>query len=205
VKKDRKFKIPKHQESSSYAAECFFAEGIKTEALKDGKYFNSISLIKLIIAEPFYVSLQMLPTVQIVCLFTLQACFFVYFLNLAFRKKVFMYKIEVVQTFMNEVSILIFLSLGLLFQLAGGINNLSTELSNILQIIGIVSLAISCITGSLAMLFSTVKSLFRIAKAIINARVKKEYLSMKSAPEESGKPRDAEEEDERLKRREAKS
>jgi hypothetical protein len=61
VKKD-KIQKPKHQESSSFAAECFFAEGIKTEALKEGKYFNSISLIKLIIVEPFYVSLQMLPT-----------------------------------------------------------------------------------------------------------------------------------------------
>jgi hypothetical protein len=98
-------------ESSSFAAECFFTEGIKTEALKEG-ILQLVLLIKLIIVEPFYVSLQMLPTMQIVCLFTIQASFFIYFLNLAFRKKVFIYKIEVIQVFMNEVSILIFLSLG---------------------------------------------------------------------------------------------
>jgi hypothetical protein len=178
-KKDRKFKKPKHLESSSFAAECFFTEGIKTEALKEGRYFNSFSMIKLIVVEPFYVSLQMLPTMQIICLFAIQLSFFIYFLNLAFRKKVFIYKIEVIQVFMNEVSILIFLSLGLLFQLAGGINNLSTQLSTILQIIGVAALGISCITGSSAMLFSMIKSVYRIAKGIISARVKKQYQSMK--------------------------
>jgi hypothetical protein len=54
-------------------------------------------------------------------------------------------------------------------------------------------------------LLNDFKSLFRIAKTLINARVKKEYLSMKSAPEESGKPNNAEEEDERLKKKEAKA
>lgn len=188
MKKDRSFKIPKHVESSSFAAECFFTEGIKTEALKEGMYFNSLSMIKLIIVEPFYVSLQMLPTMQIVCLFGIQLSFFIYFLNLAFRKKVFIYKIEVIQVFMNEISILIFLTLGLLFQLAGGINNMSTQLSTILQIIGMVSLAISCITGSCAMLYSTIKSLYRIAKGIISSRVRKEYQSMKGIVDDSGKP-----------------
>jgi hypothetical protein len=181
-------KLKRHQESSSYAAECFFTEGIKSESLNDARYFNTNSLIKLILVEPIYVTLQMMPTVQILILFAIQAGYFGYFINIAFRKKALASKIEIAQIFINELAILLFICIGFLFQLAGGVGNLSTELSTYCQIVGIIALGISCLVGSVTMLFSMAKSAYRIVKGIINARNKKKYQEIYNK-EEVAKPK----------------
>jgi hypothetical protein len=142
------------KENESQAAVIFFTEGIKTEEIKNAKYFNSISLIKLIVVEPFYVTLQLFPTIQVVALFALQAAYFAYFCNFAFKKRVFSDKSNVVQIFVNECALTCFLLIGSIFQIGGGYDSFSSSAANGLQIVGIVMLAISCLMGAGILLYS---------------------------------------------------
>lgn len=168
-------KFLKPTENSSQAAVNFFTEGIITDKIKTARYFNSISLVKLIIVEPFYVTLQLFPTFQIVCLVVLQLSYFVYFCRMAFGQKVFQSKANLIQILINELAILLFLLIGCIFQIAGGAKAMSTSLSNPLQIVGIVMLIISCVLGAGIMLWSIVSTVCAVIKKKMANKMRKEY------------------------------
>lgn len=165
----------KVKENSSQAAVNFFTEGIVTEKLKEGRYFNSLSLVKLIAVEPFYVTLQLFPTFQILCLTAIQLAYFVYFCKKAFKEKIFASRVRVVEILVNEVAILCFLMIGLTFQLSGGIQNLSESLSSNLQIVGIVFLVFSCILGAGTIIISFSITIYQFIKTRRNKKMREIY------------------------------
>lgn len=168
-------KFLKPTENSSQAAVNFFTEGIITDKIKAARYFNSISLVKLIIVEPFYVTLQLFPTCQIICLFAIQLSYFIYFCRLAFGQRVFQGKANVIQILINELAILLFLTIGAIFQVAGGAKAMSTSLSNALQIVGIVMLVISCILGAGIMIWSIISTVYKVIKKRMANKMRREY------------------------------
>ena len=174
-KQPKKHGMIKVKENSSQAAVNFFTEGIVTEKLKEGRYFNSISLVKLIVVEPFYVTLQMFPTFQILCLTSIQLAYFVYFCKMAFKQKIFISKLKVSEVMINEIAILCFLTIGLLFQLSGGIQNLSQGFSTALQIVGIVFLGLSCILGAGTIIVSFANTAYQIIKTRRNKKMREIY------------------------------
>jgi hypothetical protein len=176
------------KENASEAAVRFFTEGIHTDRVQEGKYFNTISLLKLIAVEPFYVTLQMFPTLQIIILFTLQLSYFVYFLRMAFKKKIFISKVDVVQIFINELSILVFLTIGLIFKLGGGVDKFSAGIANGMQISGIVVVAITCILGAGIIVLSIIKSIAAFLKAKKFKKTKEEYNKVFSVVSRTAAP-----------------
>jgi hypothetical protein len=160
--------LPK--ESNSFAAVLFFTEGIKLEHINDCKYYNSYSLVKLIIVEPIYVTLQLFPKAQILALVAIQLTYFTYFCNLAFRKRVFVSWVNPLQIFCNEFAVLLFLMVGLVFEVGGGINSFSVETAAILQYIGMGGLFVSCLTGTLIIVISVFRG---VIVAVRNWKLKK--------------------------------
>jgi hypothetical protein len=180
------------KENASEAAVRFFTEGIQTDKVQEGKFFNTISLLKLIAVEPFYVTLQMFPSLQIGILFALQLTYYIYFLRMAFKKKIFISKVDVVQIFINELSILVFLGIGLIFQLGGGVDNFSTGLATGMQISGILVVAVTGFLGAGIIILSIIKSVAAFLKAKKFKKTKDEYNKVFSVgareaiPEEEG-------------------
>jgi hypothetical protein len=169
------FDQKKPREVSSYSAVKFFAEDIKIEKMDIGRYFNTISMVKLLIVEPFYVTLQMFPGIQILCLVTLQSVYFIYFCRLAFKHKVFLSWLNVSQVFLSEVSMLVFLLVGAIFQVGGGIGSLNLSLSNGLQIVGIAMLSLSTIIGTVVLIFSSLRTLLSLTIRFKNYLLKMKY------------------------------
>jgi hypothetical protein len=180
------------KENASEAAVRFFTEGIQTDKVQEGKFFNTISLLKLIAVEPFYVTLQMFPSLQIGILFALQLTYYIYFLRMAFKKKIFISKVDVVQIFINELSILVFLGIGLIFQLGGGVDNFSTGVATGMQISGILVVAVTGFLGAGIIILSIIKSVAAFLKAKKFKKTKDEYNKVFSVgarealPEEEG-------------------
>jgi hypothetical protein len=123
------------------------------------KYFNTYALVKLIIVEPIYVTLQLFPKTQIILLVGIQLAYFAYFCDLAFRKRVFVSWVEPLQIFCNEAAVLLFLLVGAIFEVGGGINSFSVKTADWLQFIGIGGLLVSCATGTLIIVLSGLKML----------------------------------------------
>jgi hypothetical protein len=165
----------KPREVSSVSAVKFFAEDIKMEKLDKGRYFNTISMVKLLIVEPFYVTFQMFPNAQILILLALQTGYFVYFCGLAFKHKVFLSRLTVCQVFFSELSLLLFLMVGGIFQIAGGMEALPLQFSTALQIVGIVMLGLSTIMGTVVMVFSILKTIVSLVFQLKNYLLKMRY------------------------------
>ena len=171
-------RIIKTKENHSDAAVVFFTEGIKTEMIQTAKYFNTISLVKLIVVEPLYVSLQMFPTVQIIALLSIQVSYFVYFCYFAFKKRVFSDRWIMIQTFVNELALSVFLMVGAIFQIGGGISAFSTSTANVLQAMGIVVLILSCVLGIGVLALSILTIVVQVIRKWRMKKREEEYLKI---------------------------
>lgn len=138
------------------SAELFFSENIKYKSLKTfpGKYYNALTLTKVLFFEPFYVTLQMVPTLQISLIFSVQFAFLLYILWGGLRHKMFVSKVNFIQLIINEVAISIFLFVGLYFQAVGGESAMSPKAFNDMQVLAICSIGIAFIIGAFDIFYS---------------------------------------------------
>ena len=100
----------------SPSSDRFFGSGIKLFMLRttEGRYFNSVSLLKLFIFEPIFINLQMFPTTQILLITFIQIVFFSLFIRCAFVSKIFESRVRLAALVVNETAVTVFLAIGLL-------------------------------------------------------------------------------------------
>lgn len=89
----------------------YFEQGMQGEKLGDigSKYYNCLALVRLLAFEPFIVSLQLFPVFQVFSVFIIQGLFFLYTMNLIFKKKAFSHWVFTWNFFINETFFFIFL------------------------------------------------------------------------------------------------
>jgi hypothetical protein len=104
--------------------------------------------------EPFYVTLQMVPTLQISLIFSVQFAFLLYILWGGLKHKMFVSKVNFIQLIINEVAISIFLFVGLYFQAVGGESAMSPKAFNDMQVLAICSIGIAFIIGAFDIFYS---------------------------------------------------
>lgn len=134
------------REIPNEAVEKFFGNGIKLEKLRstmEGRYFNTISLLKSFLFEPIYVSLQLFSTTQIFLLAAIQLSYTVWVLVRVVLKDVFISKITLTSALLGEVSLTVFIVIGLVFQFGGGEKNFADAPRNGLQFVAIGAVAMS--------------------------------------------------------------
>jgi hypothetical protein len=139
-------------------AENFFGNGILLHKLRTSphaRYFNAVSLLKMLSFEPVLVSLQMLPTAQVFILLLLQLTFVSWLIFCGFKEKIFASKAIFISTLICDVSIFVFLLLGLVFHMGGGVKTWPTNISTPLQFTGVVLLLLSCLFGLVDLAVST--------------------------------------------------
>ena len=100
----------------SPSTDRFYGSGIKLYKLrsKEGRYFNTISLIKLFVFEPIFINFQLFPTTQILLIFTIQVVYFCFFMRCAFVSRIFESKVQTAALLLNETAVTLFLAIGLL-------------------------------------------------------------------------------------------
>jgi hypothetical protein len=138
------------------SAELFFSESIKYKSLKTfcGKYYNTITLTKVLVFEPMYVTLQMLPSAQISLIFLVQFGFLAYILWGGLKHKMFVSKVNLIQVMINEVAISIFLFVGLYIQLGGGEGAMSPKTFVNLQLLAIIAIGVAFLIGAFDIFYS---------------------------------------------------
>jgi hypothetical protein len=156
-------------------AENFFGNGILLHKLRTSahaRYFNAVSLIKMLAFEPILVSLQMLPAAQICILFALQAAFVGWLCHCGFKERMFSSKIIFLSVLVCDTSILVFLLLGLVFHVSGGVKTWPTAISSPFQFFGVALLVLSCLFGVVDLVVST----WIIIKTTLAKRKVQKYL-----------------------------
>jgi len=149
------------------SSEQFFGNGIKLYKLRtfEGRYYNAISLLKMFAFEPFYVTLQMLPTFQITSMFLLQLVFTVWTADVGIRKKIFTSVVAFISNLANELAILIFLLVGVLFQTTGGQASFSDSTRDKMQFAAIGCVGLACIIGFVEFIVSVGISIVKTIRA----------------------------------------
>ena len=130
--------------------EQFFGNGIRLHKLRTSigaRYYNTISLVKLFIFEPVYVTLQLFPTTQITVLFVLQLSYTLWMIHIGMVQKVFTSKIVYTSALFVEVSLSLFLLVGIVFQFGGGEKRYKMSVREGLQFGAMSVMAISCVLG----------------------------------------------------------
>jgi hypothetical protein len=138
-------------------SENFFGNGILLHKLRTSthaRYFNALSLLKILTFEPLLVSLQMLPGMQISLLLLIQASYVGWLAFCGFKEKIFVSKAVFLATLICDTSILFFLLLGLVFHLSGGVKSWPTSTSTPLQFTGVALLLFSCLFGMVDLVVS---------------------------------------------------
>jgi hypothetical protein len=154
------------------AAEVFFSNGILLHKLRTttGRYFNTMSLVKLFAFEPFYVTMQTLPLFQLSMLTAIQLTFFIFTIIAVLKQKIFISKTNGYQHLLNELALTGFLLVGMVFELGGGQKNFPPDIWDGMQLGAIACIAVSFVTGIIDILFSLVMSLVQICR---NRRLKR--------------------------------
>jgi hypothetical protein len=156
-------------------AENFFGNGIVLHKLRTSshaRYFNSVTLLKMLIVEPLLVTLQMLPTFQITAILLLQLAYVIWLAYCGICAKIFISKAIFVATLVCDTSIMVFLLLGLGFHMSGGAKNLPTSTSTPLQFAGVALLLLSCLFGVVDLMVST----WIVIKTTLDKRKIQKYL-----------------------------
>ena len=130
--------------------EQFYGNGIKLHMLrisKNARYFNSISLIKLFVFEPLYVTLQLFPTIQIGSFLVIQIVFCVWLVIIGFKYRIFSSKVMFASILTVELAFTIFILVGFVFKVGGGENRFSPQTRKFLQFLAMGAMALSCVVG----------------------------------------------------------
>ena len=154
IENQKKKKVLTHyfqREAIAYPdSENFFGNGIVLHKLRTstfGRYYNSITLLKMLCFEPMLVSLQMIPGLQIFILTSIQIAYVVWLAYCGFKEKIFSSKAIFLATLICDTSILVFLLLGLVFHVSGGVKSWPVSTSTPLQFAGVALLLLSCVFG----------------------------------------------------------
>ena len=145
------------RQESNLSLEQFFGNGIKLHKLRTSahaRYFNSVSLIKLFAFEPLYVSLQLLPTTQIVLLCGLQLAYAAWMAFIGIGHKVFESKLMYSSALLCEVALCVFMLVGLIFQLGGGEKRYSLSVRQACQFGAMAFMGLSCVVGLVELVVS---------------------------------------------------
>jgi hypothetical protein len=155
--------------------ENFFGNGILLHKLRTsahGRYFNALSLLKMLSFEPVLVGLQMLPGCQIFVLASIQAVYVAWLGYCGFKEKIFSSRTIFVSNLVCDTSILVFLLLGLVFHVSGGVKTWPTAISSPFQFFGVALLVLSCLFGVVDLVVST----WIIIKTTLAKRKVQKYL-----------------------------
>ena len=139
------------QKLSTKSAESrFFESTIRKEALEShfcAKYFNVISILKVIMMEPLYITLQMNKLMQITSLLTIQAGFLFFVVYAAVKKKIFYNWYSWVFTLINEAALLAYFLTGTLFYFRGDGRSYSAKAFERLQTMLVLFLMVAITSG----------------------------------------------------------
>src|SRR3990167_6496118 len=180
----RKAKFMGSKEVPNEAVEKFFGNGIKLEMLMKvptARFFNTVSLIKSFSFEPIYVTLQLFSSTQVFTLTSLQFGYLIWTLYVALKLKIFDGYLAQISSIMSEASLLVFMIIGLVFQLGGGDQNFSESTKNTLQFMAIGVVAVSAFFSFIELMILLVMSPIQYFK---NRELNKRIQKIKQAREE---------------------
>jgi membrane protein implicated in regulation of membrane protease activity len=169
-------------------SENFFGNGILLHKLRtstSARYFNSVTLLKMLAFEPILVSLQMIPGLQVSLLVSVQLAYVIWLAFCGFKDKIFVSKAVFLATLVCDTSILVFLILGLVFQISGGVKAWPAGASGPLQFGGAGLLLLACLFGVVDL---TVSAWLAVKAALAKRKVQKfldERKKRKDQQEES--------------------
>lgn len=139
-----------HKLSTKSAESRFFESTIRKEALEShfcAKYFNVISIVKVIVMEPLYITLQMNKLMQISSLLTIQAAFMFFVAYAAIKKKIFYNWHSWVFTLVNEAALLCYFFTGTFFYFRGDGRSYSAKAFERLQTMLVLFLMVAITSG----------------------------------------------------------
>lgn len=130
------------------------------------KYYNYFALLRLLAFEPFLISLQIFPILQVFIIFIIQGIFFLYTMDAIFRKKIFSHWVFTCNFFINETFLFIFLCICCYISLidARKIDTKKYERFQITVIVFIVIIAVINIFIFVANLIVSIKELIKTMK-----------------------------------------
>ena len=166
--------------------EQFFGNGIRLHKLRTSigaRYYNTISLVKLFIFEPVYVTLQLFPTTQITVLFVLQLSYTLWMIHIGMVQKVFTSKIVYTSALFVEVSLSLFLLVGIVFQFGGGEKRYKMSVREGLQFGAMGVMAISCVLGLVELIATMI---FLLVIYIKERKISKNEEEARKLKEEDG-------------------
>lgn len=146
------------QKLSTKSAESrFFESTIRRDALEIhfcAKYFNIISILKVIMMEPLYITLQMNKLMQIMSLLTIQSAFFIFVAYAAIKKKIFYNWYTWIFTLINEAALLSYYLTGTLFYFRGDGRSYSAKAFERLQTMLVLFLMIAITSGVFGLIWN---------------------------------------------------
>lgn len=121
-KREEELKLKNGEERFKSVIE-FSRDGIKYQELNSnyGKFYNFFFFVRILFFEPVFISLQMLPLVQVLLIFMIQMAFLIYSIKAIFFKKIFKSWLVSLNYGINEIFLTMFMVLCLLITL--GIEN----------------------------------------------------------------------------------
>jgi hypothetical protein len=164
--------------------ENFFGNGIHLHKLRtssSARYFNSVTLLKMLWFEPLFVSLQMIPGIQISLLTLIQLAYVAWLWYCGFKDKIFISKAVFIAFLICDTSILVFLFLGLVFHMSGGVENWSSSTSTPIQFVGVALLLLAVLFG---MVDLSVSTWLAIKQALAKRKVQKYLDALKKRKDE---------------------
>ena len=192
--KNKKLKVENIKRSAYFrkkdipnpAADTFFGNGIKLHKLRVStvaRYFNTMSLVKIFIFEPFYVTLQLFPSFQIFILAAIQLSYTVMLGKAGIKDKVFSSWLIFISTFIGECALSLFMVIGIIFQMGGGVNKFKDGSKNSMQFIAIGVMTLSCLLSMIELIVSVIIS---VVSYIKDRKIRKYEEEARKLKEEDG-------------------
>ena len=142
--------------------ELFFINGLKLKIIQRSRlarYLNLASLLKVFMFEPFYVAFQQLPTLQISSILAIQLLVTVWTFYCSLVLKSHASWFDGIANITIEASILVFLTIGLMFHASDGQSKVMTNLNSSAQLVGIVVICLASLMSFLELVVQIVRSL----------------------------------------------
>ena len=128
----------------------FFESEIKNGDISSSwtaKYFNIISVLKVILVEPIYITLQMNKMIQILSLLLVQYAFLAFVCYAIFKKKIFVTWWNYTFTLIHEIALACYFSTGFFFYLKGESRFLTSSGFDNVQFMLVIFLMVAIICG----------------------------------------------------------